>query len=59
MVRNRPDIPVVVVTGFGSMGAAVATLRAGAFDFLTKPFDVEQLASPSSGRSAIGSSAPR
>jgi two-component system response regulator HydG len=44
VVQNRPDVPVVVVTAFGSMDTAVATLRAGAFDFLTKPFDIEQLA---------------
>ncbi len=44
VVKNRPDVPVVVVTAFGSMETAVATLRAGAFDFLTKPFDVDQLA---------------
>jgi two-component system response regulator HydG len=44
VVQNRPDVPVVVVTAFGSMDTAVATLRAGAFDFITKPFDVEQLA---------------
>lgn len=43
VVQNRRDVPVVVVTGFGSMDTAVATLRAGAFDFLTKPFNVEQL----------------
>ncbi|MBK8218134.1 MAG: sigma-54-dependent Fis family transcriptional regulator [Myxococcales bacterium] len=39
----RPDVPVVVVTGFGSMEAAVETLRAGAFDFMTKPFSPAQL----------------
>lgn len=39
----RPDVPVVVMTGFGSMEAAVATLRAGAFDFITKPFTPAQL----------------
>jgi two-component system response regulator AtoC len=44
VVTNRPDIPVIVVTAFGTMETAVATLRAGAFDFLTKPFDVDQLA---------------
>ncbi|MBL8605808.1 MAG: sigma-54-dependent Fis family transcriptional regulator [Myxococcales bacterium] len=44
VVSNRPAIPVVVVTGFGSMETAVATLRAGAFDFITKPFNAEQLA---------------
>jgi two-component system, NtrC family, response regulator AtoC len=44
IVANRPDVPVIVVTAFGSMETAIATLRAGAFDFLTKPFEMEQLA---------------
>jgi DNA-binding NtrC family response regulator len=44
VVTNRPDVPVIVVTAFGSMDTAIATLRAGAFDFLTKPFEMEQLA---------------
>ena len=44
IVTNRPDVPVIVVTAFGSMETAIATLRAGAFDFLTKPFEMEQLA---------------
>ena len=43
VVTNRPDVPVIVVTAFGSMETAVAMLRAGAFDFLTKPFELEQL----------------
>ncbi|HEX3344563.1 MAG TPA: sigma-54 dependent transcriptional regulator [Polyangiaceae bacterium] len=43
VVRNRPDVPVIVVTAFGSMDTAVATLRAGAFDFITKPFDMAEL----------------
>ena len=51
----RPDVPVVVVTGFGSMEAAVETLRAGAFDFMTKPFSPAQLelATTAAVRSAI------
>ena len=40
---SRPDIPVVVVTAFGSMDTAIAAIRAGAYDFVTKPFDIEQL----------------
>jgi two-component system, NtrC family, response regulator AtoC len=40
----RPDIPVIVVTAFGSLETAVAAIRAGAYDFITKPFDVEELA---------------
>jgi two-component system response regulator HydG len=45
VVRNRPDVPVIVVTAFASVHTAVATLRAGAFDFLTKPVDSDELAS--------------
>ena len=43
VVVNRPDVPVIVVTAFASVETATATLRAGAFDFLAKPFDMEQL----------------
>ncbi|HWB80449.1 MAG TPA: sigma-54 dependent transcriptional regulator [Nannocystaceae bacterium] len=39
----RPDLPVLVVTGQASMDAAVSALRAGAYDFITKPIDVELL----------------
>jgi two-component system response regulator AtoC len=44
LVRNRPDIPVVVITAFGSMETAVAALRAGAYDFVSKPLDLDTLA---------------
>ncbi|KAA5542628.1 sigma-54-dependent Fis family transcriptional regulator [Roseiconus nitratireducens] len=39
----RPDLPVVVMTGFGSMDMAVTAIRAGAYDFITKPFDIDLL----------------
>jgi two-component system response regulator HydG len=38
------DIPVVVMTAFGSMESAVAAMRAGAYDFVTKPLDPTELA---------------
>lgn len=41
--QNRPDIPVVVITAFGSLEAAVAAIRVGAYDFITKPFEVDAL----------------
>lgn len=41
--RVRPDIPVVLMTAFGDMDAAVQAIRAGAYDFLSKPFEIEQL----------------
>lgn len=37
----RPDIPVIVVTGQGSMDSAVGAMRAGAYDFITKPIDAK------------------
>jgi len=40
----QPDLPVVVITAFGSLETAIAAIRAGAYDFVTKPFEVEQLA---------------
>jgi DNA-binding NtrC family response regulator len=43
IVANRPDVPVIVLTAFGSLDAAVATIRAGAYDFVTKPVDTDLL----------------
>src|SRR5580692_29381 len=39
----RPEVPVVVVTGNASFDAAVAAIRAGAYDFVTKPVDAQIL----------------
>jgi len=44
IVTNHPDVPVVVMTGFGSLDTAVAAIRAGAYDFVTKPLELEVLA---------------
>jgi DNA-binding NtrC family response regulator len=43
MVANRPDIPVVVTTAFGSMDTTIAAIRAGAYDFVPKPLDMDVL----------------
>jgi two-component system response regulator HydG len=40
---NRRDLPVIVVTAFGTLETAIATIRAGAFDFITKPFDIDDI----------------
>ena len=37
------DLPVAVITAYGSMENAVSALKAGAFDYLTKPLSLEQL----------------
>ncbi|MFO0580257.1 MAG: sigma-54 dependent transcriptional regulator [Polyangia bacterium] len=43
IAEHRPDLPVVVVTGHGSFETAVAAIRAGAYDFITKPISVDAL----------------
>ncbi|MDX2480197.1 MAG: sigma-54 dependent transcriptional regulator [Desulfuromusa sp.] len=40
---NRPDLPVVIMTAFGSLETAIAALRAGAYDFVIKPVDLDLL----------------
>jgi len=44
VVEQWPSVPVIVVTGHGSMEAAVAAIRAGAYDFVTKPIDLQAMA---------------
>jgi DNA-binding NtrC family response regulator len=39
----RPDTPVILMTAFGSIDSAVEALRAGAFDYVTKPFKREAI----------------
>ncbi len=44
IVANRPDVPVIVMTAFGSLETAIDAIRAGAYDFVTKPVDIDMLA---------------
>jgi DNA-binding NtrC family response regulator len=37
--EQRPMLPVIIMTAFGSIELAVEAVKAGAYDFLTKPFD--------------------
>jgi DNA-binding NtrC family response regulator len=41
VVSSWSDLPVIVVTAFGTLDTAVEALRAGAYDFITKPFDID------------------
>lgn len=41
--ENLRDLPVAVITAFGSMDNAVTALKAGAFDYLSKPVSIDQL----------------
>ncbi|MBK7586123.1 MAG: sigma-54-dependent Fis family transcriptional regulator [Myxococcales bacterium] len=43
ILGTRPDLPVILVTGVGSMELAISAMRAGAYDFITKPVDAEVL----------------
>ncbi len=36
--QSRPEVPVIIVTAFGSIDNAVKAIREGAFDYVTKPF---------------------
>ena len=44
IVESREDLPVIVMTAYGSMEAAIAAIRAGAYDFVTKPFEMDDIA---------------
>jgi two-component system response regulator HydG len=44
IVERRSDLPVVVLTAFGSFETAVAAIRAGAYDFISKPVQLDVLA---------------
>ena len=39
----RPDVPVIAVTAYGSIRSAVECIHAGAVDYVTKPFEPEEL----------------
>lgn len=41
--REHPDTETILLTGYGSIENAVESMRAGAFDYLTKPFSNDQL----------------
>ncbi|EGJ49319.1 sigma-54 dependent transcriptional regulator [Desulfocurvibacter africanus] len=41
--RNYPQVPVLIMTAFGSIEAAVEAMRVGAFDYISKPFSNDEL----------------
>jgi DNA-binding NtrC family response regulator len=43
IVAAHPGLPVLVITAFGSMETAIKAIRAGAYDFLTKPLELDAL----------------
>ena len=42
---KRPELPVIMITGHGSVESAVEAMRLGAYDYLTKPFELDDLGS--------------
>ncbi len=41
--KNFPDIPVIMITGYSDVKIAVSAMKSGAYDFLLKPIDLDQL----------------
>ena len=42
-LRESPDLPIVMITAHGTVDTAVEALKLGAFDYLTKPFDKDEV----------------
>jgi nitrogen regulation protein NR(I) len=43
VIADYPDVPVIMITAHGTVDSAVSALKAGAFDYITKPFEQEEL----------------
>jgi DNA-binding NtrC family response regulator len=43
IAADRPDLPVIMITAYGTMETAVGAIRAGAYDFITKPISMDAL----------------
>ena len=43
MKRDNPAIPIVIISGHGNIEIAVAAIKQGAYDFIEKPFNIDQL----------------
>jgi len=43
VMRLDPDFPVIVLTGYGSIKTAVEAMRKGAFDYITKPYNINEV----------------
>jgi len=41
--EERPELPIIIMTAYGTLPAAVQAMKRGAYDYITKPFDVEEL----------------
>ncbi|MCB2126999.1 MAG: sigma-54-dependent Fis family transcriptional regulator [Rhodobacteraceae bacterium] len=41
--RDNPDVPIIIISGHGNIEIAVAAIKQGAYDFVEKPFNIDQL----------------
>src|SRR4051812_15243484 len=60
--RTHPQIPVIMITAYGSVGQAVEAIKAGAFDYIEKPFEqdsIRTIIKKALGQAVANQSAPR
>ncbi len=60
--KNHPHVPVIMITAYGSVGQAVEAIKAGAFDYIEKPFEqdsIRSIVSKAIGQAHANRSAPR
>lgn len=53
--RDHPAIPVVLMTAFGSIETAIRAVKEGAFDYISKPFNIDELVAIARRALALGS----
>src|SRR3954452_12675176 len=60
--RSFPQVPVIMITAYGSVGQAVEAIKAGAFDYIEKPFEqdsIRTIVEKAIGQAAANGMAPR
>ena len=60
--KNYPHLPVIMITAYGSVGQAVEAIKAGAFDYIEKPFEqdsIRVIVDKAIGQAAANKTAPR
>ena len=60
--RSFPQVPVIMITAYGSVGQAVEAIKAGAFDYIEKPFEqdsIRTIVEKAIGQAAANRMAPR
>jgi two-component system, NtrC family, response regulator AtoC len=60
--RSFPQVPVIMITAYGSVGQAVEAIKAGAFDYIEKPFEqdsIRTIVDKAIGQAAANRMAPR